>query len=409
MFVFFGYGSIAVLVAALMLLGSVAFAIWYAIMQAKEESQRIEPVELTTGQRIGVLIDLLLIFGSVALLAYGFLAGNGYAAVAGLLLWMITALIAAYTCSPLRLPGYGEEASGCGYLLIYPLLTLVNLIAVVLIMLISWVFALIALLKGLSKKVYFLIGGCILALVAVGFGIAMLQQEKEDDTVAREAALTAQIIRRVELSIAEGKQEPIVYMDEEKTLMEQWEHKPFYTLDATLLIAEKLSALYREQDFDGIVQFLKYLDYHRSVNFIGEETAADLVLHPDFMHFLEQEIQKRATSQEGSFYYVGADEFFLDGNILVFEDAQDYQVFSGSLATETYRNKYYRDYQEDPGGLCLIVGQSVEYKEYESNKKPTSYGPVTCPQCGTTFRSGTTRAGMIEEYGYCGYGLCGRD
>ena len=34
---------------------------------------------------------------------------------------------------------------------------------------------------------------------------------------------------------------------------------------------------------------------------------------------------------------------------------------------------------------------------------------VTCPQCGTSFREGTTYARMIEKYGYCGFGLCDND
>lgn len=52
--IFFGWGNILLLLAAVMLLGSVAFSIWYAINEAKEEGERWWEKELSTPQRIGI-------------------------------------------------------------------------------------------------------------------------------------------------------------------------------------------------------------------------------------------------------------------------------------------------------------------------------------------------------------------
>ena len=68
---FFGGGYILLLLAGVMLVGSVIFAIWYAITEAKAESENTPKKEFTTGQRIALLFDILAIFACVASLAYG--------------------------------------------------------------------------------------------------------------------------------------------------------------------------------------------------------------------------------------------------------------------------------------------------------------------------------------------------
>jgi hypothetical protein len=46
---FFGGGYILLLLAGVMLVGSVIFAIWYAITEAKAESENTPKKEITTG------------------------------------------------------------------------------------------------------------------------------------------------------------------------------------------------------------------------------------------------------------------------------------------------------------------------------------------------------------------------
>lgn len=173
---FFGGGYILLLLAGVMLVGSVIFAIWYAITEAKAESENTPKKEFTTGQRIALLFDILAIFACVASLAYGWVENNGVAAVIGILGWMVASTIAAYACSPLRLPNFNTEGRGCAAIFMMPLLGIVSLVSMLLIMFISWIFALAAVLKGLSKKVYIVIGVSILLLAGVAVAIGLSRQ-----------------------------------------------------------------------------------------------------------------------------------------------------------------------------------------------------------------------------------------
>ena len=408
MIIIFGWSSMLLALAAVMLLGSVVFAIWNAITEAKEESANMPEKELSTPQRIGVLANILLIFLSVLAVAYGFTEHNGVAGTVGILVWMIASVIVAYTCSPLRMPVSDSGNQGCGYLLISPLLMIMSLVSMLLIMFTSWIFGLIVLLKGLSKKVYILIGACILLLVGVATGVGVYQSIEENKADAYQVEVVNGIFEKVQISIDEAKPEAVVFTQEEQAVLSQMELKPFTTADVKEMIAKKFSALYRENDFEGIVDLGVFLTVNRANYFVGGELSAEIVFDIDFLNYLSREIRNRAGQTESSAdqtLVVDGREFFLGGQFVYFEVPEAGEYSSILLGSGQYREKHYKDYNEDPYGVCYIVGSEVEYTE----TKDQSMYPATCPRCGTTFRGNTTYASMIRKHGYCGMGLCGKD
>lgn len=406
--IFFGWGNILLLLSAVMLLGSIAFSIWYAINEAKEEGEKWWEKELSTPKRIGIAGNVVAVFLSVLTVAYGWV-NHSAVGVVGILIWIISSLILAYTASPLRLHAYDGENHGCATILFMPLLMILSLVSLLLIMFTSWVFALVTLLKGLSKKVYIIIGVSILVLVAVAVGIGFAQKNQEAKVEQQKAELNTQIIEKLRESIEEGKLEPIPYTEEELAIIEQVEIKPFATIDAKGMIAEKFSELYRKKDFNGIVDFAVYLDYHHATHFIGEDTTADIAFDADFIAFLSQQIREKGEPQSSDWYLIDGRKFCLGGKFVYFETLIEDGVGTVILGTEHYRNEHYKDYDDDPVGLCLIIGEEVTDKEYESNKEPDYYPAAMCPKCYTHFRADTTGARMIAKHGYCGLYLCGKD
>ena len=415
-------GNILLLLAAVMLLGSIVFAIWYAIMQAKEENEKLNYENLSAGKRIGVLLNLLIVFASMVAVAYGFINNNGIWGTIGVLAWMVASLIIAYMCSPLRLFWVDQSASkqGCAYILFYPLFVIISTVSLILIMLISWIFGLAAVLKGLSKLVYVFIACFVVFFSAAGVGLNLYQQHKDqmekDNNFQLVEDAMAQVIQDIEI----GTPKKIVFDEETQLAMEYYNVESFFGVtEVREVIANKFSQLYQNKDVDGLLDFLAFLDSNYAY-LIEKDDVYDICFSDAYITALKDYIVTNGvyvkTNGDNEIYTYKDYEIWLVpfGCYIKLEYTLDGKENSGTviLGTTGYRSDQHETYDESSPGYFL-VGEDVELVESKienSEDLANKYYPAaTCLKCGTGFRANTLRARMIAEHGYCGMGLCGKD
>ncbi|MBQ1978202.1 MAG: hypothetical protein II225_05565, partial [Ruminococcus sp.] len=306
--------------AATMLLGSIIFSIWHTIMQAKENPTKTMCKNLSVMKRIALLINTVCIFASILAVAYSFVNSNGVVGTIGVIMWIISSVIAAYVCSPLRITTYdlqGKSELGIGFIFVAPVLLVLALVSTLLIMFTSWVFALITLLKGLSAKVYIVISICILLLIGSAIGINCHQHSQDNKNSMQNTETQNQIMEKVKKSIEEGKTNPIIYTEEEQAILKGMDRKPFFTKEIQEKIAEKFSTLYKGKDFEGIVHFVEYLDYHNATSALGK----DIIFDADFLTFMREEIWTRSNAPEKEFdktFVVNEHEYLVTRDYIYF-------------------------------------------------------------------------------------------
>lgn len=402
--IFYGSGNILMFLAAIMLLGSIVFSVWHTITEAKENGTKTMCKDLSPLKKTGLLINTLCIFASISAVAYGFVQSNGVVGTIGILLWIITSVIGAYVCSPLRIITYdlqGKYGLGINFIFVAPVLLVLALVSTILIMCTSWIFSLITLLKGLSAKVYIVISICILLLVGGAVGINCYQYSQDNKIAVQNTETQDQIMEKVRKSIEDGKTHPIIYTEEEQAILKEMDRKPFFTKEIQELIAEKFSTLYKEKNFDGIVHFVEYLDYHNAASSLGK----DIIFDADFLTFMREEIWTRSKAPEKEFdknFVVNEQEYLVKRDYIYFNTG------SIILGNNSYRTEYYNTYDETRKEYYLIVGKKVTCEE-EKNQNSDYYPAAKCPKCGLSFRENTTYAMSIAKKGYCGKGLCGKN
>lgn len=423
MIIFYGIpGNLLLLLAGVMLLGSIIFAVWYAVMNAKEESESLVVDPISTGKRVGVLLCVIAVFASIAAVVYGFIAHNGIVGTIGVLAWITFSLIIAYTCSPLRLISADQQASanqGCAYLLYAPLLAIITTVSMILIMLISWIFGLAAVLKGLSKKVYLIIAVCIVLLIALGVGLNFYHSINEQKKEAHTFYLVDEAMHQVCDDINNGAFKKIEFDEETKLAMEYYGVKSFFAeTDVREAIAKKFSDLYGSDDTDAFVEFLTFLDVNY-MNFLSEGNVYDICFTDDYLNDLKSSLEGKAVyTDDGAndTYTYGTTKFIFStfGCYVEYEYILDGQTKTGTeiLGYKSYRKDHHETYDENSVGYFLVdqrvelIEDVIENSEDRANKY---YPPATCIRCGTSFRANTTYARMIAEHGYCGFGQCGKD
>lgn len=415
-------GNLLLLLAAIMLLGSIVFAVWYAIMNAKEESGSLVIKPMSAGKRLAVLLCVVAVFVSIAAVVYGFIGHDGIVGTIGMLAWISFSLIIAYTCSPLRLISADQQASanqGCAYLLYAPLLAIITTISMIMIMLISWVFGLAAVLKGLSKRVYLIIAVCILLLAAVGIGLNFCHSRNEQKKEDYAFSLVDEALHQVCNDINDGSFKKVEIDEETKLAMEHFGVKSFFAeTDVREAVAKKFSDFHGTDDTDSFVEFLTFLDVNY-VNLLSEGMVYDICFTDAYLYDLKSSLEGKADYRNdgaNDIYTYGTTVFTFStfGCYVEYGYILDGQSKKGTeiLGYVSYRKERHEKYDENSVGYFLVdegvelVEDTIENSEDRANKY---YPPATCLKCGTSFRANTTYARMIAEHGYCGFGQCGKD
>lgn len=147
--------SLIIIVAIILIAISVLSALTYIIKQAKEENDTTSLPIFSPHQKNGLRVVVLIIFLGILGFIYGIFEHNGIIGTIGIISWMIASLIAAYTCSPLRLitDNHNLQSGEKGaYFLHLPLFAISRLVSLLIIMFISWIYALSAIHRRSSKK-----------------------------------------------------------------------------------------------------------------------------------------------------------------------------------------------------------------------------------------------------------------
>jgi len=416
-------GSVLFLLAAALLIGSIVFAIWYSIEQAKEESKNIAVKELTAGKRIAVLLNVIVVFASMAAVAYGFVHRDMIVGPVGILAWIVSSLIVAYTCSPLRLVHSSIDNAprqGFAYLLFAPLLAIIAAVSMILIMLISWVFGLAAVMKGLTKKTFITIGLCIVLLIGAGFAVNYILAEKDAQDNAHLLELVESATEEAIQSIESGELKQVAISEEvSAVLQDQYNVFSVFSLnDVREACAEKLAQLYRDGDIDGLMKFFAFLDANEAGHMLAEDGVYDICFSKEYIssliYYMEDHGTYLKTNGDNRIYSYEGHEVWLSSLFYVkLNYTVDGESRSGTilLGDPTYREAEHAKYSENSLGY-FFVDETVEFVDsvLENNSSTTAYYPAgKCPECGTEFRANTSRAISYAKYGYCGLGLCGKD
>lgn len=165
----------------------VASSIIYGIQNSWDEDKAAWLKTYTVKQKWGLFALLMAWMGSVAAVVYAFFYHTGGIGAAGMLGWVITSLVAAHLCSPLQL-AFADGWKGC-----HPLLSIARLVSLLLIMVFSWVFILIAIFRKATRRLYVGILAttfAIMALVACGT-VGYLFMERNAQLTAAEEQIAA--------------------------------------------------------------------------------------------------------------------------------------------------------------------------------------------------------------------------
>jgi hypothetical protein len=220
--------------------------------------------------------------------------------------------------------------------------------------------------------------------------------------------------------------------EETKAVLKDAQISVYNEYEVRLAIVDKISALYKEDNFNGLIDFFVFLCSINADDFSvmttnPENTVYDICFTSDFIDSFRAIVSENGVALESSLHIM--DEYTYGGLQFGFcsdindrreerfyikvyhsEDSGDfdYVIISG----EIYRRLQNEKYKYSSQGYFL-VGETIELIEEEnetSEDDANKYYPAArCPKCGISFRANTMRARKIAEYGYCGMGLCSKD
>ena len=199
------------------ILGVIIWAVFTAVcaaifgIQNSWAEDRVEWLKVyTVKQKWGLFAVLLAWMASVAAVIYSFFYHTGGLGTAGMIGWVITSLIAAYTCSPLQV-AFLDGWKGC-----HPVLSLARFISFLLIMAVSWIFLLLAIFRKATWRLYVGIVAALFGImICVTGGVVgyLLVSRNNQMNTAAEAASTGNY--EDAMAIYYG-------LDEQELLLETW-------------------------------------------------------------------------------------------------------------------------------------------------------------------------------------------
>ena len=366
-------GNVLLLLAAAMFIGSIAFAIWHAIMQAKEESENTTPKELTPVKRFTIAVGVLAIFASIAATALAFTTNDGIIGAISILTWIAASLLVAYACSPLRVFAVSDGGSqqGCAFILYSPLLIIMSTVSMILIMLTSWIFGLIAVLKGLKKRTFLVIGICIALLLGIGSAANYFQREEAAQQVEYSLELAELAAEKAIDAIDSNVLTKVTFDDETIGALKHFygTGSVFYLNDVRQAIAGKFAQLYRDGDIDGLMNYFAFLDINNATAMLAKDGTYDICFTSEYITSLIYYIEDFGTyvrdSGSSRIYSYEGHEFWLSSNFYVklnytFEGENKQAILL--LGDPLHRETEHEQNEENSQGYFL-VDETVKFVE----------------------------------------------
>ncbi len=251
----------------LLFIGAVGFSVVYYFTAGRDENSTWRHKEYTTLQKLLLILNVAVTILSIYSTIYGFAVPeqSTFAAV-GVVLWIVTSVISAYVCSPFRIEAIPviQQSLGWSQFAFYPLVAIMIPISIVLTMLISWIFALIAIFK--HTKIWFKIIAALLILTValtppaiVLFNEYKVSKEYEEQMNIREG-----IVCKIEAAVNSCSYEKIILTDEEEAYCDANDiYNPFILDEAKSLIAEKFCKINNEKDKEGLINFIDFMILNR--------------------------------------------------------------------------------------------------------------------------------------------------
>ena len=244
----------------------VGFVVYY-FTAGRDENSEWRTKEYSILQKILLSLNVIVTIASIYMTLYGFIdnANSNFAPI-GIALWAITGIISAYVCSPLRISVPEIQSQlGCGQFLFYPVFAVGIPILIVLTMLISWVFALIAIFR--NSKIWFkIIAGIIIFSIAITpfaiMGYRLLEDEKDYKV---QQSLKEEILNKIDSAIDSGATQKIVFTEEETAYVKDVlnTYSAFKVEGVNEIIAEKFCEINNQKDADGFLVFMEFLMNNR--------------------------------------------------------------------------------------------------------------------------------------------------
>ena len=275
----------------------------------------------------------------------------------------------------------------------------------------------------MMKKIFVIIAVCIVVAVAV-VGVVLAVHWRNENKMKQEEEhkllLVEEAIEEVLQGIEAGEVKKITFDEETKLAMEQYGIESFFNeTEIREAIAKKFCEIHSNDDLDGLLEFLCFLNAHYSY-LISKGNVYDICFSETYLEELKDSVKACGAFDRND----GANEVYVyndteiwlipRGCYIKLEYSLNGEAKSGLviIGDIIHRKDQHQTYDESSPGYFL-VGEAVELVEDKienSEDLANKYYPAaTCPQCGTRFRANTMRARNIAERGYCGMGLCGRD
>lgn len=358
---------IIIFLLILLFIGAVGFSVVYYFTAGKDEDSTWRHKEYKIWQKLLLILNVAVTILSIYSTIYGFVdpEQSTFAAV-GVVLWLVTSVVSAYVCSPLRLSAIPTIQANLGWsqVAFYPLLAIMLPVSIVLTMLISWVFALIAIFK--HTKIWFkLIAALLILSVALTPPAIVLYNEyKEFKHNEVQSNIREGIINKIATAIDSGSEEKIILTDEEAAYCDENNiYNPFSMEEVQGLVAEKFCKINNEKDKEGFIKFIEYLMINR-VHF-GSNGA-----YFDSLAFFRDTIIEKSEKQyfdkklNRDCYDFSKFKVSINDEMIVFMDLPNESGMSDTfiIMQPYYDNRYTAD------GTDLIIGETVmtvtEYKGF---------------------------------------------
>ncbi|MBR5479156.1 MAG: hypothetical protein IKU84_03175 [Clostridia bacterium] len=336
--------------------------------------------DYTPAQIKGLIINFVFMMICFIAMAFGISFNEGTVIAIGLIGWAITSLIASNIASPFKLLMFNGENQGCAYFLYLPVIAAASVSSFALIAATSWFFSLIVIIKNKSKcetseqtrKVFkkaiiiTVIATLVIIVVTAAINVlnAFSQKRAEEKKVAAAQLVWEQTLDKIEDAI-DDPVDKINFTEEELDIAQEYydcyiDNDIFCTEEVREMLAERFSELYRERDFDGILELLDFADLNGMPTLVTFEDAMKICFTDDFIDDLSAYIVANGVFLEedskGNKTYEYKDkriEVSEKGDCVMDRDlTRDFENYDAMLDTLT---KYNREIS------YIIVGENLEY------------------------------------------------
>ena len=399
------------------IVAAVGFAIYYIVQDAKERGTEWKEKEFSAGGKLLLALNVMLTFAGAGATAYLFLGMDEPTwGVVGLCVWIICSVISAYVTSPLRvfvIPTNAGDGNGCAFMIYMPLMMVVMLVSAVLVMLVAWVYALMAIFRGGKKGIAVVAMVLMAALLATPlivqrvqyYQAAMEEQRLEQEAAAkkeREDQLSKAIAEKVKADLLVGQFKELELTEEENDFVNSTTLNAFALKEVRKEVSDMLSNLYLHDNVDGILKLTGYLAINSALSNAPYETGMNICFTDSFLQMIWTEVKENGTFVESGMvcdvYQYKEYEVWIDKGedfVAVYIDR------NGARRSVRYSNYYHMKEMIDTYGEDMVdyylTGYSADLKTVNSSNTSNTGTSTTTKKGNCSRCSGTGK--VTKHYG----------